>query len=71
MDNYNAPYGWGDHRAVQNNQANVVKFVFECLNGMIIENKVNNESSYSFYENHSQYGQPFEVKKNDDFVCID
>ena len=63
MGNFNAAYGCGANRAVQNNQANIVKFVVECLNGTIMENKVNNQSFYGCYENHSLYGQVFEVKK--------
>lgn len=58
-----AAYGCGADKAVQNNQANIVKFVIECLNGTIMENKVNNQSFYGFYDYHSQFGQVFEVKK--------
>jgi hypothetical protein len=63
MGNFNAAYGCGADRAVQNNQANIVKFVVECLDSTIMENKVNNRSFFGFYEDHSQYGQVFEVKK--------
>ena len=61
---FSAAYGCNSDEAVKINQANIVKFIVQCLKGQSDAPTYNNRSYFGYYEDHPEFGRVFKVTKD-------
>lgn len=63
MGAFSAVKGCGSNQASKLNQANIVKYIVECLVGNKISMELKNQSYFAFYEDSIEYGKVFSIKQ--------